>query len=48
MKAILTTSSGDRVLPLSSIKSVSAISQSNILVTKQTGKQLQGITLKFE
>lgn len=48
MKAKIITSQGTIELPIEAIKSVSAVSQCNLLVTKQTGEQLQGISLEFK
>lgn len=47
MKAKIITSQGPIILPIEAIKSVSAVSQCNIVITKQTGEQLQGISLEF-
>lgn len=47
MKTKIITSQGPIILPIEAIKSVSAVSQCNILITKQTGEQLQGTYLEF-
>ena len=48
MNIKLKTSEGIRILPISCIKSVSALSQCNLLVTKHNGEQVQGISLEFK
>lgn len=48
MKAILITESGKRSLPLTQIKSIAAVSQCNLLITKENGEQIQAISVEFQ
>ena len=48
MKAIVKKQKGNRVIPLRHIKSIAAVSQCNLLITKVTGEQLQAISVEFQ
>lgn len=48
MNISLITSAGTRVLPSKAVKSISALSQCNLLVTKTNGEQIQCVSAEFE
>ena len=48
MKAIIKTSSGEKVLPLEEVKSIESLSQCNLIVIKKSRETIQGISVKFE
>lgn len=48
MKAIVKTQKENRVISLKHIKSISSVSQCNLLITKQTGEQITAISVEFQ